>query len=208
MNERRIIDVSKLPGFAFAARDPLWWGLTLLLVIEGMVFALLLVTYFYLRGNEALWPPMAVGRPAFAWATAGMALYVASVVPMVMTDRAANAGSLLGMRRGLIGATLLGLAGLFCRAMEMATLTFRWDSSAHGSVFWTLIGLHLAHAIIDVFENLMLIALLYLGPVEQKHRVDVNVNCFYWYFVAGWWLVLYAILYGDALLFAKGWGGA
>lgn len=206
--ERRTIDVSGLPPFAFGARDPVWWGVTLLLVIEGTVFALLLVTYFYIRGNEALWPPMVVGRPALAWAALGAGVSLVSAIPMWITARAAKRGALPVARRGLLVATLLGVAMIACRALEMSALTFRWDSHAHGSVFWTLIGLHLIHCIIDVFENWMLIALLYRGPVEKKHLVDLDSNSFYWYFIIAWQLVIFAVLYGDAFLFAKGWGGA
>lgn len=206
--ERRNIDVSGLPPFAFGPRDPVWWGVTLLLVIEGTVFALLLVTYFYIRGNESLWPPMVVGRPALMWAALGVGVSLVSVVPMAITARAAKQGALRPARSGLVAATLLGVAMIVCRALEMSALTFRWDSHAHGSVFWTLIGLHLSHSIVDVFENGMLVVLLYRGPVEKKHLVDLDSNSFYWYFIVAWELVIFAVLYGDAFLFAKGWGGA
>ena len=58
----RLIDVSGLPTYAFSHRGIMWWGTLGMVVIEGTVFAIALVVYYYLRGLD----PMSVpGRQAF-----------------------------------------------------------------------------------------------------------------------------------------------
>jgi heme/copper-type cytochrome/quinol oxidase subunit 3 len=96
----------------------------------------------------------------------------------------------------------LGLVFFVLRYIEFATLPFRWDSSAYGSVFWTLAGLHTLHALAACAENVMLLVLLFRGPLEEKHLVDLSVNTLYWYFVVAAWLPSYAILFLDPLLFS------
>ena len=80
------IDVSALPTMAYGPRSTLWWGVVSMLAIETTMFALLFATYFYLRGNESIWPPGggSHGNPPVGPATAGLFLLLLSVLPMVL----------------------------------------------------------------------------------------------------------------------------
>jgi cytochrome c oxidase subunit III len=202
--ERRVIDVSGLPSSAIGAREPLWWGIVMMCAIEATMLALLIVAYGYIRGEQSVWPPTPIGRTTLIWGSAAVACWLASAWPIVRTSRACHAKSLGGMRRGLIVATVLGAAALVFRALEIDSVHFQWDSHAHGSLYFTIIGFHTMHAIIDLVENLILIALLYKGPVEEKHANDVYVNCVYWYFIVGTGLAVWAVIYLDAFLLPKG----
>src|SRR3954470_14035242 len=84
------LDVSGLPPHAFGHRAPLWWGVLLLVAIESTAMGLLLVSYFYLRGDYTLWPPVSIGRPALRLAIAQAILLGASYAPMVLAVRAAR----------------------------------------------------------------------------------------------------------------------
>ena len=54
MRPRPHIDVSALPTTVFGPKAPLWWGAAGLFAIESTLFALLVFTYYYLRGNESI----------------------------------------------------------------------------------------------------------------------------------------------------------
>jgi cytochrome c oxidase subunit III len=54
---RPALDVSRLPAYAFGPRGLLWWGTMGIVAIEGMMFAIFLATYFYLRIYVPKWPP-------------------------------------------------------------------------------------------------------------------------------------------------------
>ena len=190
------IDVSELPTTAFGHRAPLWWGVAGLLAIEGTVFALCAATYFYLRGSQPVWPPPG-DRPLVGLATIQLAILLASILPMHLMERASVRRSLRGMRFWLIVCTLMGLVFLVLRGLEIAWLGFRWDSHAYGSIFWTTLGIHTIHGLTSTGENLLFIALLFIGPVEEKHLLDVQLNGVYWYFVVLAWVPMYVILYLD-----------
>jgi len=49
MSSRPVIDVSPLPKFAFGHKGLIWWGTTGFMVIEGSMFVMALIVYFYLR---------------------------------------------------------------------------------------------------------------------------------------------------------------
>jgi cytochrome c oxidase subunit 3 len=203
MRPRPRIDVSALPTTVFGPKAPLWWGAAGLLSIETTLFALMFATYYYLRGNESVWPPGggSHGGPPIGPATVGLFLLLVSVVPMALVHRQTGRRSLRGIRFWLVIATLAGLLALVARVAEFGELPFRWDHHAYGSVVWTLIGLHAIHLLTASIENVMFVTLLFKGPVEEKHLLDLRLNAGYWYFVVGWWVVTYAVIYLDPGVF-------
>ena len=50
------LDVRALPSYAFSHRALTWWGNLGVMAIEGTVFVLTVVSYFYLRSHSATWP--------------------------------------------------------------------------------------------------------------------------------------------------------
>jgi cytochrome c oxidase subunit III len=197
------IDVSRLPSNAFGHRAPLWWGVLFLIAIESTAMALLLVSYFYLRGNYDVWPPTPMAPGALRLAAVDAALLGASYVPMLLCVRAARREQLAPTRSWLLAATALGAAMLIVRAFQIPRIPFRWDQHAYGSVFWMVLGLHITHVLTGVFENAMMIALFYKGPVETKHFGDVEASALLWFFAVLEWAPGFAILYLDPLLFRR-----
>src|SRR3954466_16040762 len=126
------LDVSALPLHAFGHRAPLWWGVLLLVAIESTAMGILLVSYFYLRGNYDVWPPVFLGRPVLLLAGPQAALLGASMIPMMLSVRAARQKQLGPTRDWLVAATVLGTAMLILRGFELARIPFRWDETAYG----------------------------------------------------------------------------
>jgi cytochrome c oxidase subunit I+III len=194
------LEVGELPITAFGSRDPLWWGVITMIGIEGSVFALLFVSYFYLRDRMVQWSPSPLGRESFYFALAGLGLLLLSCIPMQASSRAAKGGRLPGMQIGLGLATLAGFGFVALRFFEFSKLAFRWDSHAQGSVVWVMLGLHTMHGIFGSGENLAILTILLRGPVEEKHLVDVTVNGLYWYFIVAADALITLVLYLDPLL--------
>ena len=193
---RPTLDVSHLPSIAFGSRATLWWGVVGLIAIEATALALTGASYAYVRRNFASWPPAGVALPALGAATAELAVFLASLVPMILVDRAARRERYLPVTLGLAAVTLFGLASLALRAVQFAgALGARWDSNAYGSVVWLLLGMHAAHVVSSTVENALILAVLLIGPVERKDYVDAHVNALFWYFVAGAWVAIYAVVY-------------
>jgi len=193
----RTLDVAGLPSFAFSHHSLMWWGTLGLMAIEGTVFALAVMTYFYLRSHASTWP-MSAMPPELLWGTLNTAIMLASLLPNHLTKRAAERYDLRGVRIWLSASILFGVAFLVVRCYEFAGVNVRWDSNAYGSVVWVLLGLHTTHLVTDVFDSIVLAVLFFTGPLEGKRYVDVSENSFYWYFVVFSWLPIYLVLYWGA----------
>ncbi|MFS0755069.1 cytochrome c oxidase subunit 3 [Noviherbaspirillum sp. 1P10PC] len=194
MHEPGRLDVSALPTFGFGHRSLMWWGTFGLMLIEGMIFALTIAAYFYLRSHSASWP-MNAAPPELLWGTLNTAVLLASMVPNQLAKKAAEKMDLHKVRIWMVACLLFSLAFLAIRVMEFTSLNTRWDSQAYGSVVWMLMALHTTHLVTDAYDSAVLTVLMFTGPLEGKRFVDVSENAMYWYFVVLSWLPIYAVIY-------------
>ena len=190
----RNVDAAALPSYAFGDRSVMWWGTLGVMAIEGTVFALAVLVYFYVRTRVSQWPP-GVARPSLLFGTINVGIMLASILPNAYTKRAAERQDLRGVRIGLVACIVFATAFIVVRAFEFPALNVRWDTNAYGSAVWMLLGLHTTHLVTDFLDTVVLGALMFTGPLEGRRFVDVSENAFYWYFVVGSWLPIYAVLY-------------
>jgi len=188
------LDVSALPTFAFGHRSLMWWGTFGLIIIESMIFALTVASYFYLRSQSSEWP-MNAAPPDLLWGTVNTALLVVSALPNYLAKKAAEKLDLKRVRIWIVASVAFGLLILLVRIFEFPALNTRWDSQAYGSVLWMLMGLHTVHLITDAYDSVVLAVLMFTGPLEGKRYGDVSENAMYWFFVVLSWLPLYAVVY-------------
>ena len=189
-----VLQVGDLPSYRFGHHSLMWWGVIATVAIEGTVFALALVSYFYLRSNTPQWPPNAAA-PNLTWGTVNTVVLLASVVPNEWTKRAAERGDLAVVRIGMVMCLLFTVVFLGIRVLEFQTLNVRWDSNAYGSMTWTLMGLHTTHLVTDALDSAVLAVLMFTGPLEGRRFVDVSENGVYWNFVVIAWIPIYAVVY-------------
>jgi cytochrome c oxidase subunit 3 len=168
-----------------------------MIVVEGMVFALTIMAYFYLRSRSPEWPQNSL-PPDLLWGSVNVVLMLASGVPNWWTKRAAEQLDLRRVRIGMLVCVLFGVASLLVRIGEFNTLNVRWDTNAYGSVVWMLMGLHTMHLLTDTYDTIVLTVLMWTGPLEGKRFVDVAENAGYWYFVVVSWLAVYAVVFWGA----------
>jgi len=197
VEDGRVLDVSTLPTFAFGHRSPMWWGTMGLMLIEGTVFALAIMAYFYLRSHATAWP-MSRFPPELIWGTINTAVMLASAIPNEFARRAAERLDLQKVRLWMVVCLLFSIVFLGVRVLEFTTLNTRWDSNAYGSAVWMLMGLHTTHLVTDAYDSAVLTTLMFTGPLEGKRYVDVSENAAYWYFVVLSWLPIYAVVYWGA----------
>jgi len=194
VKENLVIDVSDLPGYAFGHRSVMWWGTLGIMVIEGTMFAVMIGIYFYLRGRVPDWPPNSA-PPELRYGIANTLVLVASVIPNVWYQRAAEREDLKKVQIGLLISLAFAVAFIVLRFYEFTTLNCHWTNNAYGSAVWTLMGLHTTHLITDFIDSVVLTALMFTNLVEGKRFSDVSENAFYWYFVVITWLPIFVVIY-------------
>ena len=193
----RILDVSQLPSFGFGQRSLMWWGTLGLVAIEGTVFALAIMTYFYIRTLGDEWP-MGAPAPSLLWGTLNLVVVLLSAIPNHWAKGAAERYDLGRTRAGLLACLVFELATIALRFLEFSALNVSWNTNAYGSIVWTLLGLHTLHLVTDFVDSAVLYALVLREPVEGKAYVDVTENAIYWDFVVLAWIPIYIVIYWGA----------
>jgi cytochrome c oxidase subunit 3 len=188
------LDVRDLPTFAFGHRSLMWWSTIGLMLIEGTVFAIGVMSYFYLRSYAESWP-IGAPPPELGWASANTCVLLLSLWPNQLAKRAAERQDRVAARRWMAVCLLFALAFLTIRAFEFSTLNVTWYANAYGSVVWMLLGLHTTHLITDTVDTAVLVVLLFTGPFRGLRFSDVSENALYWYFVVLSWLPIYVVIY-------------
>jgi heme/copper-type cytochrome/quinol oxidase subunit 3 len=195
MNERRTLDVSSLPPYAISNQSPLFWGQTLMCLIEGSLLCMLIATYFYLRFGVDVWPGPGVHLPRLSLASWALIPLVGSCVGSYLASEAAKKNSRSGMLFGL--GLNLGLAIVFLvlRGLTWNSLNFTWASDAHGSIVWAILFLHSYDIIADVLMTAVLFVIVASGHYGPRQRIGVHVDSVLWYFLVGIWIPLYGVIY-------------
>ena len=191
---RRVLDVSVLPRCVFGHQGLIWWGTAGFMVIEGSMFVIVLVVYFYLRIQVSDWPP-GQPDPDLRYGTWNLVTVLVSLVPAYIAKKKAEAFDLAGVRLWLTVLVLFGVAAVVLRAFEYYTLNCRWDDNAYGSVVWLLLSMHTIHVATDVVDSGVLLALALTGPITRRRFVDWSENSLYWYFIVAWWIPVYVTIY-------------
>jgi len=189
------LDVAGIPDHGFGHRSIMWWGTASMMVIEGMVFALSIISYVYLKGRAPQWPPSGP-PPRLLWGTLNTVILVVSCVPNALAKKAAEKLDVRAVKIWLAVCLLFALAFNIVRFFEFGALNVRWDQNAYGSIVWLLVGYHTTHIITDFLDSLVLGAIVFTNTdVSPRRLVDVSENALYWYFVIIAWIPIYAVVY-------------
>ena len=195
MEPRATIDVSELPHLTFGHKNLAWWATLSFMVIEGFSLLVAATVYLYLRKNFTTWPPAPTPLPDVLIPTVNAALLLGAIGVMVLADRAAHRRDLRGCVRWLAVEIVLAMVILALRVGEFEALNTRWDDHAYGSAAWLLLVLHSTLLLLEFLESAAFLAILKIGPVEEKYFSDVSDAAFYQYFLSLSNLVVYALLF-------------
>jgi cytochrome c oxidase subunit III len=190
----RVLDLKGLPTYAFGNRSLMWWGTMGLILIEGTVFALAVITYFYLRGRSDVWPPAGTA-PGLLPGTLNTIILLVSAIPNHFAKHAAEKEDLRRVRIWLVVCLAFAAAFLVVRAFEFGALNTSWNDSAYGSAVYALMTLHTIHLVTDFIDTIVLAVLMFTGPLSGRRYVDASENAVYWWFVVLSWLPIYATIY-------------
>ena len=196
MRRRAALDVAVLDDHSFSHHAPIWWGNLLMILIEATAFALMVVSYYYIRRNFDTWPPTRTLLPDLGVSSINVAVQLVSVIPVWYAARLAFAHAAPGrIGRWLMAVVALGVVAIVLRGFEFGALHTRYDSNAYGSITWLILVTHLAHLIAGTLETFLIALVMFVGPVEKKHYTDATVMAAYWYFVVGSWVALWLIVF-------------
>ena len=182
-------------------KPPFYWGMVGMILIETVVFAALITTYFYLKSGSAFWPQDQISRPELLLPTINTLVLVASSLPIYLADKGIQKGSQTRLKLGLIGSFVMGLIFLVLKYIEYSGLNYDWTTNAYASIKWTIIFFHSAHVIALLLKTVVVGTLAFQGHFNERRNAAVQANGIYWHFVVIIWIPLYFTLYLSPYLF-------
>jgi heme/copper-type cytochrome/quinol oxidase subunit 3 len=162
-----------------------WWGMALFIAGETTFFALMIASYFYLRFQNAHWPPVGVEKPKVALPLILTAILVATAAPLFTAVRAGRAGKVGGAWLLVFVAFVVQAGYLGVQIHEFVGEVDKMSphASAYGSMYFTLLGAHHLHVAAGLLLELWLLATL-IGGLTNYRLIALRVTALYWYFVA------------------------
>ena len=169
-------------------------GMLIFVIIETMLFAGLISAFAIVRASAIVWPPPSQPRLPIeetAINTAALllsgALLVASRRSFGRDPRRAQTPLLAAI---LLGAFFVAFQGAEWVALIGQGLTL--TSSALGSFFYLIIGMHALHAVAALGVLVYTWRRLRRGWLASSQLATAEV---FWYFVVGLWPILYLLVY-------------
>jgi heme/copper-type cytochrome/quinol oxidase subunit 3 len=167
----------------------------MLCIIEAATFAVLIAAYLYLRLQVDVWPGAGVQLPHWELPTLALIPMTLSCVGSYWSGVAAKKDQRAGMILALSMNLVFAGVALVMRVIEWRTFNFTWSTDAHGSIVWTILGLHTLDYIGGMLETLVFLVLIAAGRYGKRERLGIHVDSIVWYFVVLIWIPLYAVVY-------------
>jgi heme/copper-type cytochrome/quinol oxidase subunit 3 len=184
----------RLPLDGEGKSAPGWWGMVLLIVTEASLFVYLLFSYFYLGSMaRGAWPPS--GLPELRLALPNTGVLLLSSGALWWAESGIRRGDQTRLRLGLLLTLVLGTVFLGIQMVEYHHQSFTPETSAYGSLFYTITGFHGAHVAVGLLMLAVVGLRAWLGHFSARHHLAVTNVSWYWHFVDAVWLAVFASLY-------------
>jgi cytochrome c oxidase subunit I+III len=184
-----------LPSLVTGRRSTIWWGVLLLIVIEGVIFSTVIASYFYLQIVNPVWPLAGMQPPDMVIPGIASALLLLSIAPVLWAYRAISEDDSGRLRIGLLVAIAVGAAFLALKGVELAQLSYRWDDNAYASIVWLILGLQIAAVIAIVLQAGTVTVLAWQGYFNRERRMGVEALALHWTAIGLSWIPLFLTVY-------------
>jgi heme/copper-type cytochrome/quinol oxidase subunit 3 len=169
-------------------------AMLIFVITEAMFFAGFVSAFTIMRGSAVIWPPLDQPRLPIAETAFNTLLLLASGGLLFLAGRRARVRPAQG-RRLLLASIASGGAFVLLQGREWAQMIAQGmtlQSSALGSFFYLIVGMHAAHAVVALGVLIWLWRRMSHGSVPPDALAATQI---FWYFVVGVWPVLYWRVY-------------
>lgn len=167
------------------------------LASDCLFFGALISTYMVYRSNVPVGPgPEELFDIPYTSVSAFVLLM--SSLTMVLALAALQRGNSRQARLWLLATALQGtvfLGGQFYEFNLFVDQGLTITTSVFGTSFFVLTGFHGTHVAIGVFMLLTLVGASYMGRLQPRHDLTVELVGLYWHFVDIVWIVIFTVVY-------------
>ncbi|MBY5164373.1 cbb3-type cytochrome c oxidase subunit I [Salsipaludibacter albus] len=176
------------------------WGMGLIILFVSIAFATLLLSYFYLRLENTVWPPSGIADPGLGMAALGVGLVLASVGAVTLGVTRLRRGDRTGWLGGLVAGIGLAIGAIVVQAADLLGSGPSGTATAYGSIVTTLTGFLVTVLAAAVVMLLLVLFWAIRGLyTERRHAPIANVVRFH-VAAAVIWVLGVVTLYGGPYL--------
>jgi len=168
-------------------------GLFIILASESVFFATLLVAYIALRGQTNWVMDRSLGRLIIP--LLNTAILIFSAIPARLIIPNIRDGKQSTALTSMITTLILGLVFVIGQVYEFSHAGFHIDDQTFGGVFFTLMGFHALHVLAGEVFLIINAIRTRLGDFSSHNYSSLELSTWFWYYIIGVWLVLFAALY-------------
>ena len=162
---------------------------------ETFFFGTLITAYLFMRGTQSVWPLAGASMSRIVIPLANTLLLLASAVSVSLGLRAIRRNQKAELARWVSLSLGMGLVFVAGQVYEYTSNGMLPSDQGFGGVFFTLMGFHALHLIAGVIALALVLMRTRLGDFTARKHTAVEVSAWFWYYVVGVWLVLFAVLY-------------
>jgi cytochrome c oxidase subunit I+III len=182
-------DGIQLPDYISGSRSHSWWGVVVLLLVDGAIFASLVFSYFYLWTTT--WPPPGMALPDLSLSAWAMMALIASGIGITAAKHFLNAKSNVGVTSSIVIALLFIGLSVAWHFQALWNTGIRADANAYGALLYTFLAWQALHMIVLLFMGLFTVARVWTGALDNVRRVVFDNTHLFW---------LYAVAHGAIAL--------
>jgi cytochrome c oxidase subunit 3 len=162
---------------------------------ETIFFGTLLAAYMYLRADVSSWPLTHAPFTRLAVPAANTLLLLLSSLAAWLGLRAIRRGNSRGLGAWLLISLALGLTFIGGQIFEYLRSGMQPADMAFGGVFFALMGFHGMHLLAGEIVQAIVWLRSRAGDFSAARYTAVEMGAWFWFYVTGVWVVLFAVLY-------------
>ena len=171
-------------------------GMALFIATEAMLFVMLFWSYVYLGRNAGA---TAWERPAprLFYPMVMLAVLLLSSAVVHWAELRVDRGHTRAARGAVLATILLGVSFLWLQKLEYAERLKEITpvTSAYGSIFYLITGIHGAHVVLGVLMLAYVLVLPQIGETDRPPHRPLHNAAMYWHFVDAVWVLIVGMLY-------------
>jgi heme/copper-type cytochrome/quinol oxidase subunit 3 len=172
-----------------------FWGIAMLVASEATLFGNFIGSYYYLRFENAHWPPAGTPEPRVVVPSMMVAILATTSLPMQLAAAAVRRGRLWSTRALLVWALVVQCGYLVYEIHDYLDQLHRSapQDNAYSSIYFVLLGADHAHVAIGILLVVWLLSKLARGLTMYRLNA-VQVIAFYWHAVNVLTLIVLGVL--------------
>jgi cytochrome c oxidase subunit I+III len=184
-----------IPVRPYGSRTVNRGGMWLFILILGIALTTLLLSYFYIRLENPIWPPQNLPMPTLTRVGIATLPLLLNAAALHWALRQLHKNEQSRLRAGLGVAFLLEVSTAVLLIYDFSQLTFDWSTNAYGSLFWVIGGFLLLLLLIGLGMNIFVQAWAWRGIYSPERFTPVENTAVFWTAMIAFWVVTIGVLY-------------